>query len=247
MLGFQWLPIREWGWVVLCFRPALVTLCSGPSLAPRFAGFTIPARQSQWETVISCAGGQVFLVRLGGTSSAMRAVPVAAVCNEKVRSSISISVWLRMPWSRGCLLSVTERSVLCPLSFVHSCCCSVSSLEELAVIRVDGCGCGSRAHPCEATASGLLSLGSSPPSPGRVGGVAGPGLPGLLAWTFHRFRLGDWSSDHASSSVASRPSPSHGLARLGVHVCLSTFGLLSFLFPGNIRLQFLGISRSFFR
>ena len=34
------------------------------------------ARQSQWETVISCAGGQVFLVRWGGASSAMRAVHV---------------------------------------------------------------------------------------------------------------------------------------------------------------------------
>ena len=57
--------------------------------------------------------------------------------------------------------------------------CSVSSLEELAVILVDGCRCGARVHPCEATASGLLSLGSSPPSTGYVGGVAGPGLPGL--------------------------------------------------------------------
>ena len=142
--------------------------CTGPT----------NARQSQWETVISCAGGQVFLVRLGGASSAMRAVPVAAVCNVKVRSSISISFWLRMPWSRGCLLSVTKWSVLCLLGSVHSCCCSVSSLEERAVILVDGCGGGARAHPCEATALGLLSLGSSPPSTGCVGGIAGPGLPG---------------------------------------------------------------------
>ena len=48
--------------------------------------------------------------------------------------------------------------------------------EELAVILVDGCGCGARAHPCEATASGLLSLGSSRHSTGSVGGGAGPGL-----------------------------------------------------------------------
>ena len=78
----------------------------------------------------------------------------------------------------GVLALGHERSVLCALRSVHSCCCSVSSLEELAVIRVDGCGCGARAHPCEATASRLLSLGSSPPSPGRVGGIAGPGMPG---------------------------------------------------------------------
>ena len=182
MLGFQWLPFQEWGWVVLCFRPGLgdVVLWDLPCSSVCGLHRTGPTntRQSQWETVISCAGSQVFLVRLGGASSAMRAVPVAAVCNMKVRSSIYISFWLRKPWSRGCLLSVTKRSVLCPLGSAHSCCCSVSSLEELAVILVDGCGYGARAHPYEATASGLLSLGSSPPSPGCVGGVAGPWLPG---------------------------------------------------------------------
>ena len=164
------------------FVPALVTLCSGTSLAPRFAGFTVPARPTRDNR----NGRLLYPVRKARCSWSAWAAPrlrcapfpVAAVCNKEVRSSISFSFWLRMPWSRGCLLSVTERSVLCPLSSVHSCCCSVSSLEELAVIRVDVCGCGARAHPCEATASGLLSVGSSPPSPGRVGGVAGPGLPG---------------------------------------------------------------------
>ena len=92
--------------------------CTGPT----------NARQSQWETVISCAGSQVFLVRLGGASSAMRAVPVAAGCSMKKGLSISVSFWLRMPWSRGCWLSVTKRSVLCTLGSVHSCCRSVSSL-----------------------------------------------------------------------------------------------------------------------
>ena len=92
--------------------------CTGPT----------NARQSQWETVISCAGGQVFLVRLGGALSAMRAVHVAAGCSMKEGSSISVSFWLWMPWSRGCWLSVTKRSVLCPLGSVHSCCRSVSSL-----------------------------------------------------------------------------------------------------------------------
>ena len=85
-------------------------------------------RQSQWETVISCAGGQVFLVRLGGASSAMRTVLIAAGCSMKVGSMISVSFWLRMPLARGCWLSVTKRSVLCPLSSVRSCCRSVSSL-----------------------------------------------------------------------------------------------------------------------
>ena len=90
-------------------------------------------RPNQRETiamgdVISCAGGQVFLVRLGGASSAMRAVHVAAGCSMKEGSTISVSFWLRMPLSRGCWLSVTEWSVLCPLSLVRSCCRSVSSL-----------------------------------------------------------------------------------------------------------------------
>ena len=89
------------GWVVLCFRHDFVTLGSGPSLAPRLAGFTVPARptrdKSQWENVISCGGGQVFLVRLGGASSAVRAVHIATSCSVKVGSSISVSFWLRMP------------------------------------------------------------------------------------------------------------------------------------------------------
>ena len=38
--------------------------CTGPT----------NTRQSQWENVISCGGGQVFLVRLGGASSAARTV-----------------------------------------------------------------------------------------------------------------------------------------------------------------------------
>ena len=92
--------------------------CTGPT----------NARQSQWETVISCAGGQVCLVCLGGASSAMRVVHVATGCSMKEGLTISVSFWLRMPLARGCWLSVTERSVLCPLSSVRSCCRSVSSL-----------------------------------------------------------------------------------------------------------------------
>ena len=85
-------------------------------------------RQSQWETVISGAGGQVFLVCLGGASSAMRVVPVAAGCSMKEGSTISVSFWLQLPLAWRCWLSVTEWSVLCPLSSVRSCCRSVSSL-----------------------------------------------------------------------------------------------------------------------
>ena len=111
---------------------------------------------------------------------------------------------------------------------------------------MDGCGCGTCAHPCEATASGLLSLGSSQPSTGSVWWRSGTWVaPVLLAWTYRCFRLGDWSLGLASSSVACHPSPSLGLARLGVRVCLHILKCC-LLFPGNIGSHFLRIPRSFF-
>ena len=48
----------------------------------------------------------------------------------KELSKTTVSFWLRMPLSRVCRLSVTERSVLCPLSSVRSCCRSISSLRR---------------------------------------------------------------------------------------------------------------------
>ena len=113
------------------FVTVFVTMCSAlpcSSVCGLHCTGPTNARQSQWENVISCAGGQVFLVRLGGASSAMRTVHVAAGCSMKEGSSISVSFWLRMPWSWGCWRSDTKRSVLCPLGSVHSCCRSVSSL-----------------------------------------------------------------------------------------------------------------------
>ena len=53
---------------------------------------------------------------------------IRSCCRMKEGSSISVSFWLRMPWPRGCWLSVAKRFVLCPLGSVHSCCRSVSSL-----------------------------------------------------------------------------------------------------------------------
>ena len=83
--------------------------------------------------------------------------------------------------------------------------------EELAVILVDGCGCGASAHPCEASASGLLSLGSSQPSTGSVGGGAGPGLtrscsPGHI--TASDLVPGPWA-------LLPRPSPAIRLPPMG--------------------------------
>ena len=102
--GFQWLSFRErvgCPWLSSWF----VTLCSGISLALRLAGFIVPARptrdKSQWENVRSCGGGQVFLVRLGGASLAVRAVHIATGCSVKVGSSISVFFWLRLPGQGG--------------------------------------------------------------------------------------------------------------------------------------------------
>ena len=93
--------------------------------------------------------------------------------------------------------------------------------EELAVILVDRCGCGAHANPCEATTYVLLPLGSSWPSTGSVWWRSGPWFdPGLLAWTYHCLRLGDWPWALLPRSYAYHPPPSRGMARLGVHVCL---------------------------
>ena len=106
----------------------------------------------------------------GDASSAVRAFHIATGCSVKVGSSISVSFWLRagsrsrnglfcVPWAR-CTRAVAP-CLLC---------------EELAVILVIGGVCGTSAHPCEASAPGLWSLGSSLPSTWPVGGGAGPGL-----------------------------------------------------------------------
>ena len=156
-----------------------MTLCSRLCLAPRLAGFTVPARptrdKSQWENVISCGGGQVFLVRLGSASSAVRAVHIATGCSVKVGSLISVS-WLRMP-GHGGAGSRSRNDLFCvPWARCTRAVALCLFCEDLAVILVDGCGCGVSAHPCEASASGPSPFGSSHPSTGAVGGGAGPGL-----------------------------------------------------------------------
>ena len=157
--------------------------CTGPT----------NTRQSQWETIISCAGGQVFLVRLGGASSAMRDVHVAAGCSMKEGSTISVSFWLRMPLAQGCWLSSWWTGVDVALALI------------LARLLLRGC---CPFVPC-----------SLPPV--LCGGGAGPGLtracsPGHI--TAYGLVTGPWTLLPRSSS--SHPPPSNGVARLGVRVCL---------------------------
>ena len=181
----------------------------------------------------------------GDASSAVRAVRFATGCSVKVGSSISVSFWLRMP-GHGGAGSRSRNGLFCvPWAGCTRAVAPCLLCEELAVILVIGGGCGASAHPCEVSASGLWSLGSSRPSTRPVGGRTWVD-PVLLAWTYHCFRLGAWSLGLASSSVACHPSPFRGLARLG-GLCMSPlFEMLSVLFPGIIGSHIFGISRSVF-
>ena len=160
-------------------------------------------------------------------------------CSVKVGSSISVSFWLRMPGHRGAG-SRSRNGMFCVPRASRTCAVAPCLLcEDLAVILVLGGGCGASAHPCEASASGLWSHGSSPPSTGSVVAVLVLGCPVLLAWTYHCFSLGAWSLDLPSSSVACHPSPSHGLARLGGFVCVSTFWNVVCIISWKYRISFL--------
>ena len=233
---------------VLCFRHGDVVLRDLPcsSVGGLHCPGPVNARQIAWETVITCGCGQVFLVRLGRriVGGACRSyLPQVVACRWDCRS--------QSPSGSGCLgtgvLALGHKTVgfvsLGPVSLVLS--LRVFFVKTLLSSWCLGVGVA-LALPCEATASGLWSLGSSLPYTGSVVAVLVRGCPVLLAWTVHCFSLGAWFLDLASSSVACRPSPSHGLARL-VGLCLSPlFEMVSVLFHGNIGSHFRGISRSVF-
>ena len=134
----------------------------------------------------------------------------------KELSKITVSFWLRTLLSRVCWLSVTEQSVLCPLSSVRSCCHSVSSLRRTC------CHPGGRAWMWHSRSS-------------LRGYYLGAVAPQFLT-AFHRFCVvakracspghitayglvtGPWALLPRSFSY--HPPPSHGMSRLGVRVCL---------------------------
>ena len=76
---FSWLSFLERGCGVLCFHHGFCGEDSGPSLAPRFAGFTVPARPTRdnhnGRLLYPVRAARCYLVRFGCASSAMRAVP----------------------------------------------------------------------------------------------------------------------------------------------------------------------------
>ena len=126
-----------------------------------------------------------------------------------------------MPLSRVCWLSVTERSVLCPLSSVRSCCRSVSSLRRSLL---------SSWWKGEVVALALilarLLLSGCRPSvprslpPVLCGGEAGPGFTRACSprqITAYDLATGPWAMFPRSFSY--RPPPSLGMSRLVVRVC----------------------------
>ena len=162
-----------------------------------------------------------------------------------VRSSISVSFWLRMPghggagsWSRTgrfCVPWAGRTRAVAPCLLC----------EDLAVILVLWGWVWRLRSPLRGYCFGTLVPWFLAPFYRVCGGGLVRGCPGLLAWTDHCFSLGARFLDLASSSVACHPSPSHGLARL-VGLCMSPlFEMVSVLFHGNMGSHFWGISRSF--
>ena len=122
----------EQGGVSFAFVTGFVAKTQAPPLLHGLRGSLY--RPNQRETI---AMGDCYILcgRSGVTWSAGAAHCLrcerflfAVGCNRKELSKTTVSFWLRMPLPRVCWLSVTERSVSCPLCLVRSCCCSISSL-----------------------------------------------------------------------------------------------------------------------
>ena len=145
----------------------------------------------------------------------------AVGCSMKELSKTTVSFWLRMPLSRVCWLSVTERSVLCPLSSVRSCYRSVSSLRRTLLSS----WWGGVAVAFALILAGIL-WGRCPSVPRSLppvlcGGGADPGFARACSprhITASDLETGPWALFPRSFSY--HPPPSHGMSRLVVRVCL---------------------------
>ena len=92
---FSWLSFLERGWCVLCFRHGFCGKDSGPSLAPQFAGFNVPAQPTR-----DSRNGRllypVLAVRVTWSAWAAHRqrcerFPFAAGCNMKELSKTTVS------------------------------------------------------------------------------------------------------------------------------------------------------------
>ena len=151
-LGYSMLCFfLERGWGVLCFRHKFCGEDSGPSLAPWFAGFTVPA-QPMGDRYILCG-------RSGVTWSTW-----AAYCRRCERFPFAVGCKHEGVIEDHCLLLAPDAVVTGVLTLGHGTACFMSLelfalvlplrlffVKNFAVILMEGRECGSRALPCEAT------------------------------------------------------------------------------------------------
>ena len=123
---------RSGGGVSLAFVTGFVVMTQAP---PLLLGSRVSLYRPEQRETIATGDCYILCGWSGVTWSAWAAhrqrcerFLFAAGCSMKELSKTTVSFWLRMLLSRVCWLSVTERSVSCPLSSVRSCYCSVSSL-----------------------------------------------------------------------------------------------------------------------
>ena len=110
---------RGWSEVSFSFVPGFMAKTQDPSsLAPWFVGFTVLAQPNGDDRngrllhpvqVVWC-----YLDRFAAHRQRRERFLFAAGCSTKELLKTTVSFWLRMPLSRVCRLSVTERSVCVP-------------------------------------------------------------------------------------------------------------------------------------
>ena len=155
---------RGWSEVSFSFVPGFVAKTQDPSsLAPRFAGFTVPAqpnaRQSQWETYILCwRSGVTWSALLCIVSDASGSFLPQGVARRSYRRPLS-------PSGSGCRCHGYAGSRLRDGLFVS---CEPSALVlslslffemSLAVILVGGHGCGPFHRSCVVAVQALVLPG----------------------------------------------------------------------------------------
>ena len=169
---FSWLSFLEQGCGVLCFRHGFCGEDSGPSLAPRLAGFTVPAQPTRdnrnGRLLYPVRAVRCYLVRFGCASSAMRAVPFCRKVYQEgviedrcllLAPGAVVTDVLTLGHGTVCFMSLELGALVLPLHLFF--------VKNFAAILVVGRECGSLALPCEATWEQSL-LGSSKPSTGSV-------------------------------------------------------------------------------
>ena len=211
--------------------------CTGPT----------NARQSQWETVISCAGGQVLPGPLGLriVSDASGSFLPQGVAWRSYRRPLSPSGsgcrchWCAGSWSRNGLFCVPwarcSRAVAPSLLWEELCCHPGGGAREwLSRSSLRGHYLGAVAPRFLATFHQFFVVAAQ-----------ALGCPGPAHLDIYYLRPGVWSSGQASSFVLLPSAVFLWDVTVGGSCMSPHFEMMSVLFPGNIGLHFFRISRSF--